>query len=359
MFQDIAPKEFCNDFAWVDPEPMDRVLIYRDASVLVSLDANDALHFPSYQALCDAGVVERKAGVRGEAAPGEPSAAPVAAQSAAPTAESVVSAVAPATAQHAAPDSPSSAPAFSAAALPMRADGIDLHALFLFTVGDTAYFRCAVHNEALEAFADAGAWRFMPIGALHQHAPRHRAFAGMVGYEYHQWYDTRRFCGRCGTRMVHDTVERMLRCPECGCMEFSRLFPAVIVGIVDRQRDRVLVSRYANRENKRYALIAGFCEMGETVEQTVHREVKEEVGLAVKNLRYYASQPWPPSSSLLFGFFCDLDGAASITLDHHELEHAEWLERADLPKGESDYSLTREMMRVLREGRETDYPVSS
>ena len=65
--------------------------------------------------------------------------------------------------------------------------------------------------------------------------------------------------------------------------------------------------------------------MGETVEQTVHREVMEEVGLKVTNLRYYKSQPWPPSSSLLFGFFCDLDGESSITLDDHELEEAEWI----------------------------------
>lgn len=310
MFQDVEPKSFCNDFAWVDPEPTDRVLVYRDSSVLVACE-DDVLRFPSYQEMRDEGVAGSTAATR------------------------------------------------SHDALPTRTDGVQPRALFLFTVGDTAYYRCEVDETALAAFVEGGSWEFMPIGLLHNHGPRHRAFAGMVGYEYHLWYDTRRFCGRCGTRMVHDTVERMVRCPECGCMEFSRLFPAVIIGIVDRQRDRVLVSRYANRAYKRYALIAGFCEMGETVEQTVHREVAEEVGLAVKNLRYYASQPWPPSSSLLFGFFCDLDGEASITLDEHELEHAEWLERADLPKEDADYSLTRDMMRVLREGRETDYPVSS
>lgn len=145
----------------------------------------------------------------------------------------------------------------------------------------------------------------------------------------------------------------MVRCPQCGAMEFPKLFPAVIVGIVDTQRNKVLVSRYANREYKRYALIAGFCEMGETVEETVHREVMEEVGLRVKNLRYYKSQPWPPSSSLLFGFFCELDGSNSIKLDDHELESAEWIDRDKLPCDE-DYSLTRDMMQVLRDGGELD-----
>ena len=125
---------------------------------------------------------------------------------------------------------------------------------------------------------------------MHQ---KYRAFAGMVGYEYHVWYDTRHYCGRCATKMQHGIVERMLQCPKCGCMEFSRLFPAVIVGIVDRQtRSRFGIALCGGESYTSYALIAGFSEMGETVEQTVHREVMEEVGLKVTNLRYYKSQPW-------------------------------------------------------------------
>lgn len=93
---------------------------------------------------------------------------------------------------------------------------------------------------------------------------------------------------------------------------------------------------------------------GETVEQTVHREVMEEVGLRVKDLRYYKSQPWPDSSSLLFGFFCELEGDPEIRLDEHELSFAEWLDREELLT-DNDHSLTREMMGVLREHRETDF----
>ena len=150
----------------------------------------------------------------------------------------------------------------------------------------------------------------------------------MMGYTYYTWYDTRRYCGRCATPLVHDATERMMRCPSCGCMEFPKLFPAVI---------------------------AGFAEMGETIEQTVHREVMEEVGLRVKNLAYYTTQPWPVSSSLLFGFFCELDGDSSLTVDHHELEDAEWILREELPCNDENYSLTRDMMRVLRERREGDF----
>lgn len=331
MFQDIEPHSFCNDFAWVEPESSDRILIYRGSSVLVAKSSEDTLHFPSYDAL-------RKAKVVGE----------------------------------------SCKPQSEASSIPLRLDGQKPSALLLFTVGDTAYFRCEIDDEALEEFLSAKrdeaqsetqtetsakaqqsklTYEFIPVAQLRNYQPKHRVFAGMVGYEYHVWYDTHHFCGRCGSKMQHGIVERMLQCPECGCMEFSRLFPAVIIGIVDRQRNKVLVSRYAGRQYKSYALIAGFCEMGETVEQTVHREVMEEVGLKVTNLRYYKSQPWPPSSSLLFGFFCDLDGESYITLDDHELEEAEWLSREDLPDDE-DYSLTREMMGVLRKGEETKYPLA-
>lgn len=320
MFQEIEPYTYCNDFAWVSPENADRVLIYRDAQVLVATDSKGDLHFPSYHLLKEQGLFASELNK-----------------------------------------------AASEYRL-LKGDGSCPEAIFLFSVGQTAYFRCTENERQARALGEALThanstqtdltWQFMPISELHHHAPRHRAFAGLVGYTYHTWYDSRRFCGRCGTPLVHDEVERMVRCPECGLMEFPKLFPAVIVAIVDKQRDRVLVSRYANREYKRYALIAGFSEMGETVEQTVHREVMEEVGLKVKNLRYYKSQPWPPSSSLLFGFFCELDGENSITLDEHELEHAEWLPREELPREEADYSLTRNMMQVLREGRETHYPIS-
>ena len=89
-------------------------------------------------------------------------------------------------------------------------------------------------------------------------------------------------------------------------MEFPKISPAVIIGLT--HKNRLLLSKYAGRTYKKYALLAGYTEIGETVEETVSREVMEEVGLPVKNIRYYKSQPWPFSSTVLMGFFCDLDG---------------------------------------------------
>ena len=93
-------------------------------------------------------------------------------------------------------------------------------------------------------------------------------------------------------------------------MVFPKIAPAVIVGVTNGRK--ILMTKYANREYKRYALIAGFTEIGETAEETVAREVKEEVGLSVKNIRYYKSQPWGFDSNLLLGYFCELDDEGDV-----------------------------------------------
>ena len=113
--------------------------------------------------------------------------------------------------------------------------------------------------------------------------------------------------------------------------------------------DQILLTRYANREYKRYALIAGFTEIGETAEDTVRREVMEEAGIRVKNIRYYKSQPWGIDSNLLLGYFAQLDGSDQITIDKKELASAMWVGREELKDMDDSFSLTREMMRVFYE----------
>ena len=118
------------------------------------------------------------------------------------------------------------------------------------------------------------------------------------------------------------------------------------------------MSKYAGRAYKKYALLAGFTEIGETAEETVKREVMEEVGLKVKNIRYYKSQPWSFSDTLLMGFYCDLEGDGTITLDRNELALAEWFEREDIPEVTSNESLTNEMIMRFKNGEVqevTDY----
>ena len=198
--------------------------------------------------------------------------------------------------------------------------------------------------EQLDGFA------YEPVRMLRQLKSKEICYAVMTGWHLYNWYRSNRLCGCCGTPTEHDTKERMLRCPSCGNLIFPRISPAVIVAVTDG--DRLLLSKYAGRAYTRYALLAGYTEIGETIEQTVHREVMEEVGLRVKNLRYYKSQPWGVDGNLLLGFYCDVDGSDDIHIDEEELAMAGWYPRHALPAKDDGISLTREMIRTFEEGKE-------
>jgi NAD+ diphosphatase len=217
---------------------------------------------------------------------------------------------------------------------------------FAFRLHDAGYYLWL----GVPGAGEWGEFSFLPARQLRQLTSKDVCYAALTGWHLYNWYKTSRFCGRCGEKTVHDTKERMMRCPHCGNMIFPRINPAVIVGVTDG--DRILMTRYAGRGHTSYALIAGFTEIGETLEQTVQREVLEEVGLRVKNIRYYKSQPWGIDGNILAGFYCDLDGSDEISLDENELALAQWHYRESLPVEDDGFSLTREMMRVFGEGRE-------
>lgn len=215
---------------------------------------------------------------------------------------------------------------------------------YLFSIDDTNFYLIPeLKPEWLPEFS------FEDIGIFRNQTPQENCFALITGFHLFNWYENHKFCGTCGQKMIHDTKERMMFCPHCKTMAYPRISPAVIVAV--RNGNKLLLSKYAGRNTTRYALLAGFTEIGETLEQTVHREVMEEVGLKVKNLQYYKSQPWGLSSSLLAGFYCDLDGDDKITLDRDELAIAQWFEREDIPYDDYDVSLTREMMLEFKKGR--------
>ncbi len=214
---------------------------------------------------------------------------------------------------------------------------------YLFAISGLKYFL------ASEAAEPQNGWAYAALMDFRYKKPKTAAYAAAVAAQLHGWYTKNRFCGQCGATMRHDVKERMMRCDNCGNMVFPKIAPAVIVGVTDG--DRLLMTKYSGRIYKRYALVAGFTETGEPVEDTVHREVLEEVGVRVKNLRYYKSQPWPFSDSLLMGFFAELDGSDAITLDEDELECAEWIRREDIAVEADGISLTNEMIVAFKEGR--------
>ena len=217
---------------------------------------------------------------------------------------------------------------------------------YVFRMQDVNYFLWM--GEAGET--DDDVYHYEEIRQMSQFETKDACFAACTAMHLYVWYRNNRFCGACQTSTVHDTKERMLRCPNCGNLIFPRISPAVIIGVTNCEK--LLLSKYAGSAYTRYALIAGFTEIGETMEETVQREVMEEVGLHVKNIRYYKSQPWGRDGGVLMGFFCDLDGSDEIHLDENELALAEWHDRQTLPAHDDGISLTREMIRVFEEGRE-------
>lgn len=182
--------------------------------------------------------------------------------------------------------------------------------------------------------------------------PDYMAFAGITACQLANWYASVKYCGTCGTKLLHDKRERMMRCPKCNAMHYPKISPAVIVGVIDRAQNKILMTKYAGREYKKYALIAGFTEIGETAEDTVRREVLEETGVHVKNVRYYKSQPWSFTDTLLLGFYCDLDGDGQICIDEEELSLGEWLSPEEIPTEYDGISLTNEMIMRFKNGLE-------
>jgi NAD+ diphosphatase len=216
--------------------------------------------------------------------------------------------------------------------------------VFLFSVDAAAFYY--VRSDIL-AEGEKSRLIEKPAGSFRSYHEKWLAFAGITACHLCGWYERHRLCGKCGTITRHNEKERMIECPACKSMYYPRISPAVIVGVTDSRR--LLLTRYANRApSANYALIAGFCEIGESVEETVRREVMEEVGVRVKNIRFYKSQPWGFSSSLLMGFYCDLDGSDEITLDRNELSVAEWFDRGAIAMTDTSISLTSEMIETFR-----------
>lgn len=197
-------------------------------------------------------------------------------------------------------------------------------------------------------FPEKNGFSYLNTGKLRSLALGPALMAAAAGESLHRWYGSQKFCGRCGAPMEKSKIERAMVCPVCSNTVYPKICPAVIVAIHDK--DRLVLTRYKDRPVKNYALVAGFNEIGESIEETVHREVFEETGLRVKNLRYYKSQPWVFTDTLLFGFFAELDGSDKITVEEDELSEAGWFRREEIPEDLAHLSLTGEMMEQFRKG---------
>lgn len=156
-----------------------------------------------------------------------------------------------------------------------------------------------------------------------------------------EWVRTHRYCGRCATPTARADGERAMRCPACGLLAFPRLAPAIITLIT--RGDEALLARGRLFPMPMYSCIAGFVEPGETLEQAVHREVREEVGVTIRDIRYVASQPWPFPHSLMLGFRAEWE-SGEIVIDENEIVDAKWFTRDELPMIPPAISIARRLI---------------
>jgi NAD+ diphosphatase len=161
-----------------------------------------------------------------------------------------------------------------------------------------------------------------------------------------EWNRLNQFCGRCGSHTEPKKDERAHICPKCGLIVYPRISPAVITAII--KGDSILLAHNYRFRNNMYSLIAGFVEAGETLEDTVKREIFEEVGLKVRNIRYFSSQPWPFPDSLMVGFTAEYE-SGDINVDGIEIRDAAWFKSSSLPDLPDGMSIARKIIEWFKE----------
>ncbi|WFR55659.1 NAD(+) diphosphatase [Anaerocolumna sp. AGMB13025] len=169
--------------------------------------------------------------------------------------------------------------------------------------------------------------------------------AGTANHILH-WYSMNQFCGRCGHKTYEKDDERAKVCPDCGNIIYPRISPATITLV--KKDDKILLAHNKNFKSGLYSLIAGFVEPGETLEHCVEREIQEEVGIKVKNITYFTSQPWPFPESLMLAFTAEYD-SGDITVDQTEITDAAWFNADSLPDIPSTDSVAGKLIRWYRD----------
>ena len=164
---------------------------------------------------------------------------------------------------------------------------------------------------------------------------------GGRGFQLINWDRTTQFCGRCGHRTENSEHERAKVCPSCGLRNYPRISPAVIVAVT--RKNRILLARAFRFPMKIYSVIAGFVEPGETLEQCIRREVKEEVNIEVADITYFGSQPWPFPNSLMIAFTAEY-AAGEIRIDNNEIMDAGWFAPHELPAIPDKVSIARRLI---------------
>ena len=184
-------------------------------------------------------------------------------------------------------------------------------------------------------------WEYSGVRELFGRVPDDELAIAALAVQIIDFDRTTQFCGRCGARTRQLRTERAKFCSDCNLITYPQLSPAIIVLV--QKGDQILLARSTGFPPGLHSTIAGFVEPGENLEHAVHREVFEEVGIAVENIRYFGSEPWPFPHSFMIGFVADYAGGG-ITIDNNEIVSAAWFNRNNLPMIPSPLSISRALI---------------
>ncbi len=183
--------------------------------------------------------------------------------------------------------------------------------------------------------------RFEGLRTLYGRLPDDLFFLAGRAVQIIAWDRTHQYCGHCGTRTIYHKVDRATECPHCGLVNYPRIAPAVIVAV--ERGDELLLARNANFPAAFFSVLAGFVEAGESLEETVRRELREEVRIEVKDIRYFGSQSWPFPNSLMVGFTATY-ASGEICVDPREVAEAAWFRYDTLPRVPPGLSIARKLI---------------
>lgn len=183
--------------------------------------------------------------------------------------------------------------------------------------------------------------KFMNVRHLYRTSNEDLFFLAGLGRQIADWDRTFRFCGKCGSLTESHSHERIKICPNCGHSTYPKISPAMICSVT--RGDEILLARGSKFTRPVYSVLAGFVEPGETLEETVEREVMEETNISVKNINYFGSQPWPFSSSMMIAFTAEYE-SGEIKIDDKEILDAGWFSFNNLPMLPTPYSIARRLI---------------
>jgi len=212
------------------------------------------------------------------------------------------------------------------------------HVLYLGRLGPEHCYACDV-GASVPA---APGWEWRGLRSLFTRLPDAQFAVAGRALQLVDWDRTHGYCGRCGTPTALRASERARECPACGLVVYPRIAPA-IMALVRRAPDQILLARSPRFPPGMHSALAGFVEPGETLEQCLEREVLEEVGITVENVRYFASQPWPFPHSLMIAFTADWK-SGEIRVDPLEIESAQWFNVRSLPQLPQPISISRRLI---------------